>query len=127
MYYFVISLSRKAKQMILLAVDVCLVPVTLWLTFVLQANGAPIADMSLALLALPLLMMLAGLLSVVIGIHRIQLKAYESHAIALTGIYAVLLGLATAILDDLAGYGTPLATLSTSCWSVSSSASRCGS
>ncbi|MEH6655979.1 nucleoside-diphosphate sugar epimerase/dehydratase [Loktanella salsilacus] len=110
MYYFVISLSRKAKQMILLAVDVCLVPVTLWLTFVLQANGAPIADMSLALLALPLLMMLAGLLSVVIGIHRIQLKAYESHAIALTGIYAVLLGLATAILDDLAGYGTPLAT-----------------
>ena len=107
MYNFVMSLSRQAKQIILLAVDVCLVPVSLWLAFVLQNNDAPMSD---TLQALPLLMMLAGLLSVVMGIHRIQLKAYESYAIALTGSHAVLLGLAAAILDDLAGYGTTLAT-----------------
>jgi len=111
MYSFVTTMSRQAKRLILLAIDVCLVPIALMTAFVLQANGVQdFAGRADAWLTLPLLMAVAGLLSGALGIHRIQLKAYESHAIALTGIHAVLLGLATAIVDDVAGYATPLAT-----------------
>ena len=111
MYRFVSSLSRNTKRYILLAIDVALVPIALMLAFALQQNGPPAFDNLLrSWAALPLLMMIAALLVLVTGIHRIQLKAYESRAIVLTGVHAVLLGLSTAIMDDVAGYGTPLAT-----------------
>ena len=111
MYRFVSSLSRNAKRYILLSIDVLLVPIALATAFALQQNGLPSVESFLRnWLALPLLMMIAALLVLVTGIHRIQLKAYESRAIALTGVHALLLGLSTAIMDDMAGYGTPLAT-----------------
>lgn len=111
MYRFVITLPRQIKRQILLAVDICLVPVALLIALALQYNGLPNAD-SLARnwLALPLLMGLSGLLSSVMDINKVQLKAYESHAIGLTAIHALLMGLATAVLDDMVGYGTSLAT-----------------
>ncbi|MGB1208756.1 MAG: polysaccharide biosynthesis protein, partial [Paracoccaceae bacterium] len=111
MYRFVSSLSRNAKRHILLTIDVALVPVALLLAFSLQQNGLPGFDnFQRSWAAVPLLMMIAALLVLVTGIHRIQLKAYESRAIVLTGVHAVLLGLSCAIMDDMAGYGTPLAT-----------------
>ena len=110
MHSFITTMSRKAKQLILLAVDVCLVPFAILTAFLLQANGLQeVVPRGGTWLALPFLMAVAGLLSITIGIHRIQLKAYESHAVALTGVHAVLLGLAAAILGDIAGYGMPLA------------------
>ncbi len=111
MYRFVSTLSRQAKRIILLLVDVALVPVALLLAFALQTNGLPAGPGLLTHWAgVPMLMMIAALLVLVTGIHRVQLKAYESRAIMMTGMHALLLGLATAILDDMAGYGTPLAT-----------------
>lgn len=112
MYGFVTTLSRQAKRVILLCIDVALVPLALLVAFALQTNGLPAEGPGLLShpSALPLIMMIAGLLVLVTGIHRIQLKAYESRAIMMTGVHALLLGLATAILDDMAGYGTPLAT-----------------
>jgi len=97
--------------MIVLCIDVGLVPFALLAAFALQLNGLPLfEDVVLHWLALPLLMLVAGLLTVVMGIHRIQLKAYESRAISMTAVHALVLGLATAILDDLANLGTPVAT-----------------
>ena len=111
MYQLVSTLSRQAKRIILLLIDVALVPVALLTAFALQTNGLPEGPGLLTHWAgLPLLMMIAGLLVLVTGIHRVQLKAYESRAIMMTGMHALLLGLSTAILDDMAGYGTPLAT-----------------
>ena len=111
MYRFVSTLSRQAKRIILLLVDVALVPVALLTALGLQTNGLPDGRGLLTHWAgLPMLMVIAALLVLVTGIHRVQLKAYESRAIMMTGVHALLLGLATAILDDMAGYGTPLAT-----------------
>ena len=105
------SLSRRTKQTVILCIDTGLVPVALLIAFALQMNGLPPFESgTLDWLALPLLMLIAGLLGAVMGIHKIQLKAYESRAIGQTAVYAGILGLATAILDDLANYGTPLAT-----------------
>ena len=101
------SLSRQAKRLILLAVDVALVPVALLIAFALQQNGLPGAPGQHWAL-LPVVMLLAALLVLVTGTHRIQLKAYEARAIMLTGVQALLLGTATALLDDMAGLATPL-------------------
>ena len=111
MLSFIIRLPRRAKQAVILATDIALVPVALASALALQ----PDARDGLAALArnwesIPLLMMIAGLLAIVMGIHRVQLKAYETRAISMTGIHALLVGLSTAILDALANYGTPLAT-----------------
>lgn len=111
MYRFVSTLSRTVKRYILLTVDICLVPVALLLALALQQSGIPdFESFEGRWLSLPLLMGLSGLLSTVMGINKIQLKAYEARAIGMTGAHAILLGLATAVLDDLAGYGTPIAT-----------------
>ncbi len=105
------TLARSTKRRILLFVDVILVPPALFAAMILQYNdGLAFENMSRHWLALPLLMGFSWLLSVVLGLHRIQLKAFENHAIGLTALHAVLLGLAAAIMDDLAGYGTSFAT-----------------
>lgn len=111
MYRFVSALPRPIKRRILLTIDVCLVPAALLAALELQQNGLPtLSDLAQNWLALPLLMTISALLAIVMGTQKIQLKSYESHAIGLTALHALLLGLATAILDDLAGNGTPLAT-----------------
>ena len=105
------NLSRRSKQTMVLCFDIFLVPVALIVAFALQMNGYPQLDSgTLDWLALPLLMLMAGLLSMAMGIHRIQLKSYESKAIGQTAIHALIMGTATATLDDLANFGTPLAT-----------------
>lgn len=115
MYKFISTLPRGIKQMIMLAVDAFLVPLALLAGFALQGAGG-VDGVSLMYasarnwLVLPLLMVLCVLLSQVVGIPRIQLKSYETHAIGLTGLHAVGLGAAIAIMDDLAGFATPLAT-----------------
>ena len=105
------SLQRRTKQTVVLCIDIALVPISLIIAFALQMNGLPPFESgTLDWLALPLLMLIAGLLSYSMGIHRIQLKSYESRAIGMTAIHAVIMGAATATLDDLANYGTALAT-----------------
>jgi len=109
MYRWVSSLSRRAKRAVLLAMDVLLIPVALLGAMLLQGSPDLVGTILGHWLALPLLMAIGGLLSTVLGLPLIQLKSYESHAIALTGVHAVLLGLGAAVLDDMAGFATPLA------------------
>lgn len=113
MHKLVSKLPRATKQLIVLAVDVLLVPFALLAALSLQQNGfSDIEDIERNWFVLLLLMSISGLLAVVLGIHKIQLKVYESHAIGLTAMHAALLGMATAVMHDLAGHhSTPLATL----------------
>lgn len=109
-YTFASTLARPAKRRILLAVDIMLVPPALLAAMVLQQSDDLIFErLAQHWVALPLLMGLAGLLTVVMGLQRVQLKAFESHAIGLTALHAILLGLAAAVMDDLAGFGTSFA------------------
>lgn len=111
MYDMASTLERSSKRRILLFVDIILVSPTLLAAMALQYSGDLAFDtVGRHWLALTLLMGFCGLLTVVLGLHRVQLKAFESHAIGLTALHAALLGLAAAVMDDLAGNGTSLAT-----------------
>jgi FlaA1/EpsC-like NDP-sugar epimerase len=108
-YRWVSALSRRRKSAVLLAVDVALIPIALLGALALQ--GVPEASATSVghWLAVPLLMAIGALLSSILGLPQVQLKSYESHAIALSGVHAVLLGVGAAVLDDIAGFVTPLA------------------
>lgn len=114
MYRLISRLPRGVKKVIMLCVDALLVPLALFAVVLLQQSGGNGEKLQEDLLqnwmALPMLMSLCLLLSQVMGIPSIQLKSYESRAIGLTGAHAFLLGIAAAIMDDLAGFGTPIAT-----------------
>ena len=107
MYRFVTQLPRPWKWGIMTSVDVLLVPAALILAFVLQTDS--LLDAPPAFLNGPFvlfLMGLAGLLTIVTNSYRVQLKSYETRAMALTALQTVLLsGLAFA-LDRIADYGT---------------------
>ena len=113
MFRFVSILSRRVKRAVVLVVDIVQIPVALLAALALQQNGlvgsADAGGILQHWLALPLLMIFGGLLSSVLGLPLIQLKSYESHAIALSGVHAVLLGLAAAVMNDIAGFNMPLA------------------
>ncbi len=114
MLRFVTHLSRPAKQALIIGIDVALIPFAIVAAFALQLNGLPPLDgLVRHWQAVPLLMMIGALLAVVMGIHKIQLKAFENRAIGMTAIHAGLMGLSIAILDDIADYGTPFATFIT--------------
>ena len=104
------ALPRKAKQAVIVAVDVCLVPLALIAAVALQYNEVP----SLARLAgygaiIPLLMLVAWLMEVALGVHRVQLKAYEARSMRLSLAHSTAIAAAAAVLDDLARLGTPFA------------------
>jgi FlaA1/EpsC-like NDP-sugar epimerase len=107
MYRWVSSLPRRYKRGVFLAIDVALIPVALLASMALQGDLGLTGVIAGHWLALPLLMLIGGLLSWVLGLPLIQLKSYESYAIAITGVHAALLGLAAAVLDDMAGFATP--------------------
>jgi FlaA1/EpsC-like NDP-sugar epimerase len=114
MIIFLTQLPRATKQAIIIAVDVCLIPFAIFAAFALQMNGLPPLEGLLQnWQAVPLMMMIGVLLALVMGIHKIQLKAYENHAIGMTAVHAILMGLSIAVLDDLANFGTPVATFIT--------------
>ena len=110
MYRFVTSLPRQAKWAILLSMDVILAPLALMAAFALYRNSLDVLDFPLInKLALPLLMGIAALLATVTNTYKIQLKAYETRAMMLTAMQTALLGLSALVLDQMAGYATPLA------------------
>nr|WP_073330244.1 nucleoside-diphosphate sugar epimerase/dehydratase [Wenxinia saemankumensis] len=95
----------------MLSLDVALLPVALALSLAIQTGERPrLGSYVLEVEALAMLMLVAGLLSYAMGLHRIQLKAYEIHAMRLTGVHAIVIAGVTAILDGVTGYATPPST-----------------
>lgn len=103
-------LPRRAKQAFIIVLDVILVPVALILAFALQKNALPSPDsLSQSWMATAILMTIAGLLCSVMGIHKVQLKAYETRAFGMTVVHALVVGAVALLLDRLAGFGSPTA------------------
>ena len=98
MLRFLTRLSRPVKQAIIVGVDLLMIPVAIFAAFSLQMNGLPpLEGLVRHWPAIPLLMLIGGLLAVVMGIHKIQLKAFENRAIGMSAIHALTMGLATAM------------------------------
>jgi FlaA1/EpsC-like NDP-sugar epimerase len=106
MYRFVNSLTRRSKRAFLLGVDMALAPFSLFLAFCLQQNTFwPSAVLAEFWTLFPLITVLAGAISIGLGIPDIQLKTYEARAILKTGGFAGLLALVGGAISGLAGAG----------------------
>jgi len=109
MYQLVSQLPRSAKWAIILALDIMLAPVALYVGFALVNNTLSMDQTPLfSYRAIALMMLISGLLAVVMDIYRIQLKAYENRAIGLSAIHAMALGLSAIVLDGLVGHHSPV-------------------
>ena len=103
------KLPRKAKQAFIIMLDVVLVPVALVLSHALRQNSLPNTEsLSQSWMAVAILMTLAGLLCSAMGIHKVQLKAYETRAFGMTVVHALIIGAVALLLDRLAGFGSPV-------------------
>ncbi|MCJ8138336.1 polysaccharide biosynthesis protein [Falsirhodobacter halotolerans] len=91
------ALSRKQKQAVILTLDLILAPLALLLTCSLIHNVPfPLWLWGQVFPLLPVLSVLAGALSMLLGIYRIQLKAFEVLAIGKVAVASILLGLMMA-------------------------------
>ncbi len=101
-------LPRKAKQTFIIALDVMMVPVALVLSHALLQNSLPTTEsLSQSWMAVAILMTVAGLLCSAMGIHKVQLKAYETRAFGMTVVHALVIGAVALLLDRLAGFDSP--------------------
>lgn len=102
MLNFIKSLSRSQKRNIMLFIDAMLVPIALFFSFSLHASGEAFAMMLAYLPILPYLLIIGGALSVLMGISTIQLNAYETGAIGLTGAFSAALVIVSYLLTTAA-------------------------
>jgi FlaA1/EpsC-like NDP-sugar epimerase len=99
LHIFQSRLSRRNKQLVLLVIDTLVPPTVLVLTLVLIRNGlSAFAIYPQVVLALPILALIGAGLSMWLGLSRIQLKAYETNAMARTAMYALVLALALPLV-----------------------------
>lgn len=108
---FLQSLSRRQKAWIFVTIDLALVPVAMLFCFLIQSMNAPMAEtLADTLPILPWLLVAAGGLSWWLGLPMVQLNAYESHAIGLTGALATVLAVMFALLTRIFGPALPAGT-----------------
>jgi len=89
------TLPRRVKQIILLSLDVLLVPISLIMSMAVTSGAVPTAaEISGEVPAMLLLIFSAAVLSVMLGLPRVQLKSYELTA----------LGRSAALASVLAGF-----------------------
>ncbi|MEM9128136.1 MAG: nucleoside-diphosphate sugar epimerase/dehydratase [Pseudomonadota bacterium] len=108
MLYFISTLNRRQKGWIFLAIDLALIPLALLLTFSLQPLPQPaIAALVSYLPILPYLMVAAALLSLMLGLPNIKLKAYEHTAVGLSALLAAAVTGLSTVLAWVAGIEVP--------------------
>jgi FlaA1/EpsC-like NDP-sugar epimerase len=91
--------------------DLALIPLALIFTYLLQSLPRPAAEMMLqSLPVLPYLLLVGLIVSMWLGLPYVQLRAYERHAVWLTGILSLILAVTLAGLTLLAGPALPLGT-----------------
>jgi len=106
MVKFVISLTRAQKRLILLLLDLAFVPLAFAAAFVIHySTMKPFAVLMLNWPLVPLLTVVAFVLSLTLGTPNVRLKQYDLAAAQGTALFAALLavsGAALAALGDLA-------------------------
>jgi FlaA1/EpsC-like NDP-sugar epimerase len=92
------GLTRKQKDLFLLAVDVALVPIVgLMSALLLLEYNRTIFELGPRYL--PILMIVAGGLSMMLGLHRVQLKHFDAEAITRALIMSIGLTLVSGLLE----------------------------
>ncbi|MEK0165824.1 nucleoside-diphosphate sugar epimerase/dehydratase [Phaeobacter sp. JH20_36] len=108
MFNLISALSRKQKSYIFLTIDLTLIPLALFLTFlVLPLPGSALATLAAMLPVLPYVLALAAAVALWLGLPKVQLNAYERHAVGLTALLASITAAATAGLTLLFGPDLP--------------------
>ena len=103
MLKLVLSLTRRRKRMIFLALDLLLIPLTVFFCFGMQYGGLNAISMfGDHIWHAVLLMCVAAPLSMVLGLPRIKLKSFDSSAIVSFAMFAAMLMLASIAMDSLA-------------------------
>lgn len=111
MFNLISALSRKQKSYVFLAIDLILMPLALLFTLTVQPLPEPALNTLGAMLpVLPYAMMMTACLSLWLGLPMVQLNAYERHAVALTGLLAILTAVALALLTSFFGPSLPTGT-----------------
>jgi FlaA1/EpsC-like NDP-sugar epimerase len=104
MFDFVKWLSRSQKQAIILSLDVVLVPLSLLATAVLQFGSQLPPNWALDhVLAIGTMMVACALLSLVLGLPRIQMKSYEISAMGRSAVLAAALTVLFSLLNGRPG------------------------
>lgn len=102
-------LSRSQKRQVFLVIDVLLAPLALAISaMAVYSTFLPVAQMARMTQIFALVAATAAILSVILGIPSIKLKAYESLAILRTGIFAALLALLLYPICRLSGSNFPI-------------------
>jgi FlaA1/EpsC-like NDP-sugar epimerase len=103
-------MSRRQKQFSLLMIDVILAPLAFYLTCAIVFGSiVPKALFDSLFLIICLLPPVAAMACLALGVHRIQLKAYESTAILRTGAVAAIITASVAVSRTLLDLWFPVA------------------
>jgi FlaA1/EpsC-like NDP-sugar epimerase len=109
LYGLVEHLSRRQKQFVLMLADVIIAPASLLLTFLLiYGPSHPLWGVWQFWLCVPVIAILAGVATVLFGIPRVKLNAYETTAVFRTAGYSAVLMLCLSALNALTGFGMPV-------------------
>ncbi|APG49370.1 polysaccharide biosynthesis protein [Phaeobacter porticola] len=108
MFNLISALSRKQKSYIFLTIDLGLIPLALFLTFLVQPlPGSALATLAAMLPVLPYVLAVSAGVALWLGLPKVQLNAYERHAVGLTALLASITAGATAGLTLLFGPDLP--------------------
>jgi len=87
------NMQRGHKQRLLLIVDLAIAAVAFAAAILLDVpTGAEQPDVVRYLMAMGLLISATAILSSALGLPKVQLKSYESHGMALSGVLGAILG-----------------------------------
>lgn len=111
MHRLILSLSRRQKAHVFLAIDLALIPAALLFTFAVQSQPQPALQMLLRYLpVLPSILPIAIASLMWLGLPQIPLKDYERHAVGLTAVHAALVAVALGVLSPFVAAPLPLGT-----------------
>ena len=109
LFRFVTALTRHQKEAIFLSLDLVVAIGALMLSLALngQVRLVPSVVLDAAPVAGAMLLVGAGL-SIIMGLPKIKLNAYETRGIVLTALFAILVGASGAAIDLVAGRPVPV-------------------
>lgn len=106
---FIAGLSRLHKQFVILSIDVALAPSALLLVYsFLYPEGQVLSAAKGGTLGFLVVAFVTAVLSILLGIPKIKLKAYETLGALKTGMVAVIAAFGLSLTDRTVATGLPL-------------------
>ena len=103
------SLTKAQKRQIMLCLDGVLVLSALFFAFsMIELPGGAWANIRSYVLLLPYMLLISLGTSIWLGIHDIQVSAYEAASVGLTSVQAILLTVASTAFSDIAALKLPI-------------------